>query len=381
MLKQLAFLLFSIIIGVKAGAQSSAFAVADSLYLLGNYVEAINTYAGIGDEKSSLQIARAYTAIGNNEKAIAQYLDVIGKNQDQVLAKFELGKLYTKTKQWEASQKIFEGLTKNGSDNPEFYFYLGSALQKQGASENGNKALKKAVELDSTHLRSIYLLGKYYVGAELPTEAHKILDLGLKSAPNDPALINLKALAHFNNGYFAEAIPLFERLLELGETKPFVYKKLGYACFKDWDFEKAKKYYHHLGQIPNFEADAYFGLGEVFFKEQQLDSAKVYFKKSIKERRYIFDKEYASLGRIARLQNQLKESLDNYTKAWEENKTNYFSYYQVCVLADEYYKDPQTKLRYYEKLLNDFKNVMPFIKERAEKRVSELKEEIHFAQK
>ncbi len=379
MLKTVSIILLGLFF-IKVGAQSSALTIADSLYQLGNYTEAINRYAQVGNEKSSLQIARAYIAIGNNEKSIAQFLDIIGKNQHQVLARLELGKLYTKTRKWEEAKKMFETLTEDKTNNPEFYYYLGNAMQKLGDFENGNKALEKAIELDETHLRSIYLLGKYYVGKELPIKAHEILDLGLQFASNDPALLNLKALTHFNSGYYTKTIPLFERLLELGETKPFVYKKLAYSYFKDWNFEKAKENYRNLEQILNSEADAFFGLGEVFLEEKQLDSSKIYFKKSIEERRYIFEQEYKNLGRIARLQGRLKESLDNYTKAWEENKSNFFNYYQVCILADEYYKDPETKLRYYEKFLRDFDRVHPFLKQRVRKRVTELKEEIHFTQ-
>ncbi len=368
------FLLFIL----KAEAQTSASAVADSLYLIGNYTKAINAYAVIGDENASLQIARAYAAMNNNEKAIAQYQGHVKTFPESVLAKFELGKLYDKTKNYEAAISIFKDLTNLEVNNPEFYFYLGKSLQATLDFENGNQALNKAVALDSTHLKSIYLLGKYYVQAEEPTNAFKVLNLGLKSAPNDVALMNLKALNHFNLGEYEPAAKLFERLLELGEKKPFVYKKLGYALANRWQYEKAKMVYRQLEKIPNSEADAYFGLGGVFLKEQQLDSAAVYIKKSIEARRYNFAAEYQDLGRIARLNGQLKKSLDYYTKAWEEQKTNQLNYWQVCILADEYYKDPKIKLRHYEKLLSDFDNLLPFLKERAQNRVTELKEEIHF---
>ena len=53
---------------IVSKGQFSESSVADSLYLLGNYTEAINLYAKVGDEKSSLQIARAYNAIGNKRK-------------------------------------------------------------------------------------------------------------------------------------------------------------------------------------------------------------------------------------------------------------------------------------------------------------------------
>ncbi|MEP5914458.1 MAG: tetratricopeptide repeat protein, partial [Flavobacteriaceae bacterium] len=341
------------------------------------YAEAINEYSKIGDEKSSLQIARAYNAIGNKEKAILQYLDIIKNNENHILARFELGKIYEKTNK-DKAQVVFESLINSGSENPEFYYYLGKIIQSKLDYEEGNKALRKAITLDSTHLRSIYLLGKYYVSVEEPSNALITIELGLKTAPNDVALLNLKGLAHFNNGFYDKSAPLFQRLLELGEEKPFVYRKLGYSQFKNSDLDNAKETYWTLAEIKNNKADAYFGLGEVYLEEKKLDSAETYFKKSIKERKYIFDVEYRNLGRIARLKNQLKKSLDLYTKAWEENKANFFNYYQVCVLTDEYYKDPKIKLRYYEGLFTNFKSVPVFISERAKKRISELKEEIHY---
>lgn len=222
-------------------------------------------------------------------------------------------------------------------------------------------------------------MGKYYVGREEPANAIKTVDLGLKTAPNDVALINLKALANFDAGFYEKSAPLFERLIELGEKKPFVFKKLGYSYVNRWKYEEAKEAYRKLGEIQNQEADAYKGLAQVYLLEKKLDSAETYFLKSIQERRYIFDDEYRSLGRIARLKGELKKALDYYTKAWEEDKVNQLSYWQICVLADEYYKDPEIKLKHYEKLVSDFGKAHPFLRERAQKRIKELKEEIHFS--
>lgn len=373
------FFLVFVITFSQAQAQTSASAVADSLYLLGNYIKAINAYAELGDEHSSLQIARSYTAMGNTEKAIAQYQGLLRQYPLNNLAHFELGKLFDKTKNYNEAQNVFKALTQSNSDNPEFYYYLGKSLQATLDYDKGNKALKKAIELDNTHLRSIYLLGKYYVGVEESANAIKIIELGLKTAPNDVALINLKALTKFDIGEYDIAASLFERLVELGEKKAFVYKKLGYAQSNIRAYEKAKNTYRKLEEIPNYESEAYMGLGQVFLMEQKLDSAETYVLKSIEARQYVFDNEYQSLGRIAHLKGELKKSLEYYTKAWEENKSNMLHYWQVCIVADEFYKDPMTKKKYYENLISQYKNLPPFLKERAEKRIRELKEEIHFA--
>ena len=113
---------------IAVKGQSANSSVADSLYLLGNYTEAINLYAKVGDENASLQIARAYNAIGNREKAILQYQSILLKNSTNTLASFELGKLYDKTKNYEEAIGLFQSLTAD-SQNPEFYYYLGKSLQ------------------------------------------------------------------------------------------------------------------------------------------------------------------------------------------------------------------------------------------------------------
>ncbi|WP_187289883.1 tetratricopeptide repeat protein [Flagellimonas ruestringensis] len=364
---------------LKAGAQSSALAIADSLYALGNYTSAINAYAKVGDKKSNLQIARAYNAIGNYDKSIAQYTALLDKNPGFELARFELGKLLLKTKNFGPALEAFNALVSSKQENPEYFYYLGRTYESFKETDKANKAFKTAVEMDSTHLRSLYSLGKYYVGQEIKDSALVYIDQGLRFYENDVAMINLKAMAFFNNGQFQLAIPHFERLLELGEEEPFVYEKLAFCYFRNWEPEKALEAYHKLSKFPDKLAAAYSGLGEVHFEEKQLDSAQYYIEKSIEERMATFPQEYASLGRIARLKGQTKKSMDYYVKAWEENKDNFYNYYQVCVLADEYYKDPETRLGYYEKLLEMYPEMVSFLKERAKNRITEIKEEIHFA--
>lgn len=363
----------------KAGAQSSALSVADSLYSLGNYAAAINEYAKVDSANASLQIARAYNAIGNYDKAIAQYTATLAKNPNLDIAQFELGKLLLKTKNHQLALEAFETLVSTKQQNPEYYYYLGRTLENSKKQEKANEAFRKAVALDSTHLRSLYSLGKYFVGQEIRDSALVYIDQGLRFYENDVSMVNLKAQAYFNNGQYKPALPWFERLIELGEDRPFILERLAFSYLRSYENEKAIEAYRMLSLIPGYLADAYSGMGEVYMQDKQLDSAQVYIKKSIEERTEVFDKEYADLGRIARIQNKTKESMDYYKKAWEENKENPYNYYQVCVLADEYFKDSKTRLSYFEKLLQMYPNLPPFLKERVRKRVSEIKEEIHYA--
>jgi len=58
------FIVILLMLIAKVEAQSSALTLADSLYSIGNYSNAINEYSKVGGISSALQIARSYNAVG-----------------------------------------------------------------------------------------------------------------------------------------------------------------------------------------------------------------------------------------------------------------------------------------------------------------------------
>jgi tetratricopeptide (TPR) repeat protein len=108
------------------------------------------------------------------------------------------------------------------------------------------------------------------------------------------------------------------------------------------------------------------------------DKAIKFINASIEVQQVTFHKEYTALGDIARERKDLKLALDYYKKAHEENPKNPMTYYQICFIADRYYKDPKTRLLYFETFKTKFskeKVIINYI----DKRISELKAEIHLA--
>lgn len=222
------------LISFKAEAQSSALAIADSLYATGNYTNAINYYAKEGSQKDNIQIARAYNAVGNYDKAIIQYENVVIKDAGIQIARFELGKLYLKTKQFEKARELFADLVAKDQSNPKYFYYRGEAFKNLNQFASSIIAYKKAIRIDSTHLRSLFQLGKYFVIKQERNEALLYIDKGLEFYESDISLINLKALALYNNNEYEKSIPFFERLIALGEEKKHIYTKLANAYFKEW---------------------------------------------------------------------------------------------------------------------------------------------------
>jgi tetratricopeptide (TPR) repeat protein len=376
-------LFIALILVFKAEAQTLSadrqyLAIADSLYSIGNYTNAINYYAKEGSQKGNLQIARAYNSIGNYDKAIVQYENLIAESADLQIARFELGKLYLKMKRFDQGRKLFTSLVRDDENNPAYLYYQGESFRELDQIASSLVAYKKAVAADSTHLKSLFQLGKYFVITRETSQALHYLDKGLEFYAADVSLINLKGLALFTNNEYEKAQPLFERLIALGEKKEFVYTKLAYCYFKTWEFEKAKSTYHQLIKIDKFNQDAYFNLGQVFFKDKQIDSAKYYVKKSIAVQEVTFEKEYANLAYMYRVEDDIKPALKYYQLAFKEDPTAYRNYYQICALVDQSSQDPAHKLAYYENFIKKFGSDKPYISEMVLKRISELKEALHF---
>ena len=202
------------------------------------------------------------------------------------------------------------------------------------------------MKLDSTHLRSLFQLGKYFTIKLERDQALKYVDAGLRFYENDVSLINLKALIYYNDNQYKTAIPWLERLLELGETKPYVYEKLAYCYYKNWEFEKAKETYRTLIGIDDQNSDTYFGMAEALWKNKQLDSAEIYINKSMNVQRPVFAEGYGSLASLARDRNDLKSALAYYKLAYKEAPSDEMLYFNICTVADQLYKDPKTKLGY-----------------------------------
>ena len=349
---------------------------ADVLFQKGNFIAAINQYAKVNNRHAKLQIARAYNAIGNYDKAMLQYEDLIIRDPSLEIAPFELGKIYLKIHKSDLAEKQFTQLTIRGTENPEYFYYQGVALSDLDRIKEGVMAFKNAVVIDNTHLRSIFQLGKYYVAKQERDSVLYFIDRGLDFYPNDVALVNLKALTYFNDSSYAKAAKWFEKLLSLGEYKAYIFQKLGYSYTKLWEFEKAKDAYNDLLGFEKSVPNAYNGLGAVFWKEKKLDSAAIYFREAIKAKNPNLAQEYNALAGLAREQNKLKSALHYYKLAYQEDETNYRAYYQLCTVMDQITADPQEKLVLYKNFILKFGAKKTYISKMVKERIIKLKEEI-----
>ncbi|QLE01109.1 tetratricopeptide repeat protein [Galbibacter sp. BG1] len=360
---------------LKVGAQAPAFDTAKNAFEKGNYIAAINLYAKNPSLASQLQIARAYKALGNFDKAVKQYLAVIALDSTNHVAQNELGKLYFKISEFEKARYVYYGLVTEENTNPFYYYQLGRIENIDKQPFKAISYFKSSYELDSTSINNIYEIGKHHLQQKQLDSVHKYVDIGLKMARNSIDLNNLKALAYFNNGEKEHAIPYFEKLLELNQHKTYIYKKLAECYEFVWRYEDAFQCYKTVIKLDNGDPEGYLGLGHLYALEKEYDSAKINYKTSIEIQKVNFTTEYYALASIALEEKDLKTAIEYYKKAYAEDPKNYIALYRICLYSDEYYKDRSYRLKLYENYMDLFPDT--YYSKVVEKRISELKTEIH----
>ena len=363
---------------MKVGAQVPTLTTAENEFKKGNYTKAINLYSEIHTAKSQLQIARAYNALGNYDKAEKQYLEAIKLDTTLFVAQNELGKLYFKNSDFKKARMIYYRLFATDAPNPFYMYQLGLIEDAEGNPFQAIGLYKRSYNLDSTSIKNIYQIGKHHLIQRQLDSVHKYADIGLKMAPNSIDLNNLKALAYFNNGEKEPAIPYFEKLIELKQHKTYIYKNLAECYQFVWKYDEAFECYKKIVEIDNGDPEGYRGLGKLYWREKQYDSAKTNYKTAIEIQKVNFNTEYTALAQIALDEKDIKLAIDYYKKAYAQDDTNYFALYHVCFYSDKYYEDSNYRLQLFEDFIYKFPNIKIY-SDYAKKRISELKEEIHLA--
>lgn len=364
--------LFIILLGTiifKAGAQSSALRVADSLAAVGNHSKAITNYtaARIQNAPIALKIARSYKALGNDGKALNFYESSLEKDSTQVIAATEYGRLLIATRKFEKADSIFSRLSERYPDNPEFHYQRGRALKALGPQitvvkgdtiwDWSGNAFAKALKADSTHLKAMYEVGLEYVKEREYDKLEVLAPKGLKIDPENVELLSLLAQSYSNKGWYTEAIDYFKKLIELGQSTPFIHRKLGFAYAKDNFHQLAIEQYTILINEK----------GEDKNPEHHLALARLYqrtkeFKKGIRHAEialFLMDQPledpYFTLATLFKLKGDFQLAMENYQAAARENPKSLAAHYGVAVAADNFYKDKKDVLRLYERFIEKFK--------------------------
>ncbi|MFK2818690.1 tetratricopeptide repeat protein [Flavobacteriaceae sp. LMIT009] len=358
---------------LKAEAQSSALVIGDSLYVRGNYTNAVNAYKQYTDSiKVFDKIAKAYIGLGNYDEALHFYNKSVDQDSTNELVKYEYAKLLSKTKKYEEASEEFHELIDVDYKNPNYHYELGLVLENLNDSTAQNR-FWSAFQLDRTHQKAIYRMAKYNLIKGKNKLADYYIDIGLESYANNKELISLKAQNHYVRKQFEKAAIWFEKLVALNEKTQFIHEKLRNCYTNMMEYEKAITHGELALAFEKENVNNLFILGELYEKVFDYEKAEKYMRLSLVMQDVALDKEYSKLGTVLNFQKKHKEAIDIFKRAIEENPENENAQFYLVFTKVRYYKDIKTKIE----LLENYKIKFPESKfnEMADFLIKQLKEE------
>lgn len=363
----------------KAGAQISALAIADSLYAVGNYSEAIEELhrSGSKSQASLIRLAKAQEAIGNPAAALEAYKAVLDDDPGRVLAAVAYAKLLSYTGKLTKADSVFKSLIRKYPDNPDFYYQLGLVREKQKDS-TAMSLYNVAIYLDNTHRPALIKVSKKALIEGNLSRAERLSKQGLEANPNQVTLLSILAQAYYYQKEHNLAVQQFEKLVDLGEGSEFIHSKLG-ASYSNLD--KYEKAIHHFNAALDFEdknPTTHYNLGKLYALTGEYENAEGHLLQSILLKAVTLDGEFTSLGLTYKQMGKPKEALHYLNKALKENPENERAMFERAVVADSYYEDLPTRMNYYLAYLEKFEELgNPNLLLLAERRVKDIRVEIH----
>ena len=99
-------------------------------------------------------------------------------------------------------------------------FQQAVAAYRQGRLDDAEALCRKTLKADARHVGALHLLGVIGLRRRKPADALKAFDRLLKTQPNNPELLNNRAMALYDVGRHDEALKSFDRALALRPRYP-----------------------------------------------------------------------------------------------------------------------------------------------------------------
>ncbi len=366
---------------VKAGAQTPALAVADSLYAVGQTARAMDVLEA-SDHKSDalyLKLAKYQSATGKTKEALENYRRVLKNDPQRVLTAIEFAKTLVRAGELQEADSVYASLSERYPKNANFMYEQGVIRELQQDS-TAIDFFKETNHLDTTHQEALHKLSRYELQQRQYNMAVFYSMMGLDHNPQNTSLLSIMAQAYMRQLKYKLAIPPFEQIVALGKGNEFVHSRLGFAYYNEGQYEKAIENYNLALEFEDRNSDTHYNLGKLYALTGNLQKSEAHLLMAILIKKQPVDAEFLSLGLTYKLQKDYKRSLENLNNALEENPDNERALYERAIAADNYFKDLKTKIDYYQAYLNRFESKgnedMIYL---AKTRMSDLRKELHLS--
>jgi tetratricopeptide (TPR) repeat protein len=262
-------------------------------------------------------LAAAYQDLGQNDKAIALYEEMIKSSPDAgARLYFLLINAYRVNRQLDKAISLGKQQLAKNPDDVNIALVYARALADSGKTREGADLLAKALQANPSNVDIYVNLSQVYVQSRKYAEAEKILRRAaerkidgervkfqlatvyerqkdydraeelfkelLKENPRNATVLNYIGYMLADRGVrLDEAVRYVEQALEIEPANGAYLDSLGWAYFKRNDLEKAEKYLVRAVELVKNDPVMYDHLGELYFRMNQLEKARDSWSRSV----------------------------------------------------------------------------------------------------
>ncbi len=322
-----------------------------------------------------------------DKEAAKIFKNILTADSNHIYSGIWLSNYFLKEKEYEKAASILFNLYSNDTTNGYFARNLGLCSIKLKDRKEAIKWLQKAIQLDSTDIKSYEYISRVYTAIEKFDLAIEYLNKAIKIDPSKELYVQIGDIHVMRNHNF-RAIPAYLDAYSLDSDDEFLAKSIGVCYFRIKKFKKAKQYLD-IAKSELMDLQIFQHLGYIHSEMGQIDSSTYFYKEALAilqtDNGSIFSiKE--SIAKNYYALNDFNKAIEIYNEALEVDLINeyWISYKKNKVIIDiaaiyeDKLDDKLKAIEYYEKVIEPEISINKNYYTYAQQQITKLKEELFF---
>lgn len=178
--------------------------------------------------QATFNLAKVYVEQGETEKAVDVLKELIEKDPENAILLSALA--YTKTLQdkTEEALALYEAIIERDPVNKNALYNAGVIEWRLERSEAALSRFREVLEIDSEDEGTLYNIALIYEELGRTEEAVDYLSVYLQRKPEDLDALKRIAALYFEDEYYAKAMDIYDRIIEITEEVPEVFFRKAY---------------------------------------------------------------------------------------------------------------------------------------------------------
>ncbi len=289
-----------------------------------------------------------------------------------------LAKTHTTLGNYNKAIKIYNQLIKKDTTNANLYKLLGKVKSRQQDYIGATNAYLKSYELNSNNLAVIVYLADNFYDMTAYKQAITYINEGLKKYLQNNILLEKKAKCLIGLKWFFDALQIYSKMAEHKQLNANGYKMLGICYMQTQQYEKALNAFEKCGSTYDKDPMRNYYQGYCFLKTKHYDKAIKHLENAIF---YITSPSkstmHLQLAKAYGMQREFAKSIAQYKKSYELKPENDILY-EIATTYEELETDKKNALKYYTQYIQQTSVKDGKHYEYAKSRILHIKEKIHW---